>query len=95
MEDEVSPLVMPTKSQRELWWHLVMADDGVDPAGYWLGWCPVHDEEHDPELASAQFNFRKGVMRCLGEPCCHDGKKVISLTNVMTMKMEGVNRGQR
>ena len=84
--DDVSPLVMPTQNQRALWWHFVMADDGVDPDGYWLGHCPIHDLKRDLEVATAQFNFRKGVMRCLGEPSCHEGKRAVSLTNVLTLK---------
>lgn len=64
-----------------------MEVDGIDEHGYWLGWCPVHDEVQDPETASAQFSFRKGVMRCLGEPSCHEGRRVISLTNVTLMMM--------
>jgi hypothetical protein len=64
-----------------------MEADGIDEAGYWLGWCPIHDDKQDTELASAQFSFRKGVMRCLGEPSCHEGRRVISLTNVAMMML--------
>lgn len=92
---EVSPLLMPTQSQKDLWWHLVMEADGVDMDGYWLGWCAVHDREHDVEIATAQYNFRKGVMRCLGEPTCHEGKRVVSLTNVLMMMHKGGSSGQR
>lgn len=93
---EVSILYMPSKSQRAQWWQYVMEADGIDEQGYWLGHCPVHDEVKDPELASAQFNFRKGVMRCLGEPSCHEGRRVISLTNVTIMMMHGEGEsGQR
>lgn len=93
MGDEVSIMYMPSQSQRDMWWELVMEADGVDQDGYWLGWCPVHDEKQDPDLASAQFNFRKGVMRCLGEPSCHQGKRVMSLTNLTVLMMR--NHGQQ
>lgn len=69
-----------------------MPDDGVDLEGNWLGWCAIHDKDHDSELATAQFNFRKGVMRCMGEPSCHEGKRALSLANVMVM-MVGESSG--
>lgn len=72
-----------------------MVDDGTDQDGYWLGWCAIHDEEHDSEIATAQYNFRKGVMRCLGEPSCHEGKRVVSLTNVLLMVAKEGTSGQR
>lgn len=91
--DDVSPLYMPSKSQEAMWWHLVMVDDGVDQDGYWLGWCAIHGREQDTEIATAQYNFRKGVMRCLGEPSCHEGKRVVSLTNVLAMVQMGGSGG--
>lgn len=94
-QEQVSIMYMPTPTQREMWWGLVMEADGVDQDGYWLGWCPVHDSVRDVELASAQFNFRKGVMRCLREPPCHEGKRVISLTNLTIMIMKGGEHGER
>jgi hypothetical protein len=95
MVEEVSILFMPSQSQKGLWWHLVMPDDGVDQDGYWLGWCPIHDSEKDEDTATAQFNFRKGVMRCLGEPSCHPDKRVMSLMNVALKIGEAASRGQR
>lgn len=87
MTETVSIMYHPSPSQRTLWWHLVIEDDGVDQDGYWFGWCPLHGEARDPEQPTAQFNFRKGVMRCLGEPSCHAGQRVMSLTNVAIAKM--------
>lgn len=95
MSEEVSILFMPSQSQRGLWWGLVMPLDGVDQDGYWLGWCPLHDHEKDEDVATAQFNFRKGVMRCLAEPPCHPGKRVMSLMNVAIRIGEEAARGQR
>lgn len=94
MGEEVSIMFMPSKSQRGLWWDMVMETDGVDQDGYWLGWCPVHDKVRDPEVASAQFNFRKGVIRCLGDPCCHEGQRVMSLTN-LTVRIMKEHHGER
>lgn len=95
MAVEVSIMYMPSKAQRELWWSLVMESDGVDQDGYWLGFCPIHDSVKDTELATAQFNFRKGVMRCLGEPSCHDGQRSMSLTNVAMKMLGGSSSGER
>lgn len=63
-----------------------MSEDGTDESGYWLGWCPLHDDVMDPEIPSAHFNFKAGVLRCLREPSCHEGQRVISLTNA-TIKL--------
>lgn len=76
-----------------MWWRYVMEADGIDQDGYWLGHCPIHDEVKDPEVASAQFNFRKGVMRCLGVEPCHGEKRCMSLTNVTIMLMKGGESG--
>jgi hypothetical protein len=92
---EVSIMFLPSKAQRAQWWGLVMEADGVDQDGYWLGFCPIHDKVRDPELASAQFNFRKGVMRCLGEPSCHGEKRSMSLTNVAIKMLEGSISGEQ
>lgn len=71
-----------------MWWRFVIEADGVNPEGYWLGWCPLHGTPGDANAPSAQFNFRKGVMRCLGEPSCHPEQRVMSLTNVIVKRME-------
>jgi hypothetical protein len=72
----------PNEYQSNLWSQQVIVADGTDEEGYWHGWCPLHDNENDPEVPSALINFQKGVLKCLGEPCCHEGR-AISLQNVL------------
>lgn len=79
---EVDPLHMPSKFQEGLWADYVLVEDRTDPEGNWHGWCPLH--KWDGQNPTALFNFQSGVMVCLGDPCCHDGKGAISLTNVLT-----------
>lgn len=78
---EVNPLHMPSKYQEELWGNYVVAEDGTDQEGNWHGRCPLHTGGGD---LSALFNFQSGVLVCLGDPSCHEGKRAISLTNVLT-----------
>lgn len=73
---------MPSKFQEGLWADYVMEQDGTDTEGNWHGSCPLHTwGAGEP---TALFNFQSGVMVCLGDPCCHEGKRAISLTNVLT-----------
>lgn len=71
---------LPTEHQKNLWWRLIIEEDGTSVDGYWHGWCPLHDNNQDREVTTALFNFLKGVMKCLGEPCCHKGR-ALSLHN--------------
>jgi hypothetical protein len=80
----VDPLHLPSEFQEGLWGASVIAGDGTDQNGSWHGWCPLHDNVMDPDLPSALFNFATGVLVCNGEPSCHEGKRAISLTNVLT-----------
>lgn len=47
----------------------VLWDDGADDEGNLLGFCPLHDADRKVE-GSAEFNFRKGIMRCQADPRC-------------------------
>jgi len=79
---------------RLLWKHVIQTRPPLD--GWWYGWCPLHDPDgSDPDQPTAEFNFFKGVMRCLGDPDlgCHEmrtkgavpkRKTVISLVNLLT-----------
>lgn len=80
-------MFLPNEFQKNLWWSFVIEEDGTDTEGYWHGWCPIHDNEHDKEVPTALFNFLKGVMKCNGDPCCHEGR-AMSLQNVL-MRMYG------
>jgi len=80
---DVNPLHLPSSYQEELWGKYVIAGDGTDLDGDWHGWCPLHDKAEDPERPTALFNFQSGVMVCMGDPSCHEGKRAISLTNVL------------
>lgn len=80
----IDPLHLPSEYQEGLWGESVIAGDGTDQSGNWHGWCPLHDDAMDPAKPSALFNFATGVMVCNGDPSCHDGKRAISLTNVLT-----------
>lgn len=57
----------------------VVWQDGCDERGTFIGWCPLHDPGKEVE-ASAEYNFTKGIMRCVGT--CHHGKRAMSLQNV-------------
>lgn len=81
---DVSPIHLPSAYQEGLWGSSIIAEDGTDQNGYWHGWCPIHDEVKDAGKPTAMFNFESGVMVCNGEPSCHEGKRAISLTNVLT-----------
>lgn len=72
--------LLPSKSQYALWKDWVDWTLGADPAGEFLGACPLHDK--DKEDMSAVFNFDRGVMRCQGDPSCHAPKRAMSLGNV-------------
>lgn len=76
----INPLHMPSRYQEELWGHYIIVEDGTDQEGNWHGRCPLHTASG----VSALFNFQSGVLVCLGEPSCHEGKRAISLTNVLT-----------
>jgi len=80
----VDPLHLPSEYQEGLWGSLVIVEDGTDQDGNWHGWCPLHESEMDPERPTALFNFQSGVLVCNGDPSCHEGKRAISLTNVLT-----------
>ena len=68
----------------------VMWSDGCDDDGNFIGWCPLHDQAKATEGASAEFNFRHGVMRCFGdEPTCHPGKRAMSLDTVIARMADG------
>jgi hypothetical protein len=79
----VDPLHMPSKYQEELWGNYIIAEDGTDQEGNWHGWCPMHPFPGD-NRPTALFNFQSGVLVCLADPSCHEGKRAISLTNVLT-----------
>ncbi len=68
----------------------VLWSDGCDENGVFIGWCPLHDQGRQTE-ASAEFNFTKGIMRCAGDPCCHEGKRAMSIQNLI-QRMANVNR---
>jgi hypothetical protein len=79
---EIPDEFRPNEFQAKLWSQQLIATDGTDGEGYWHGWCPLHDNENDPEVPTALFNFLKGVMKCNGDPCCHKGR-AISLQNLL------------
>jgi hypothetical protein len=70
------------RQHQELWIRYLIASDGVDADGWWLGYCPLHDERHAPGSATAEFNFGRNYFRCLAEPTCHPGKSCVTLTNL-------------
>ena len=78
------PMHMPSEYQEGLWGTYIIIEDGTDQSGNWHGWCPMHDEARDKDRPTALFNFLSGVLVCNGEPSCHEGKRAISLTNVLT-----------
>lgn len=67
----------------------VFPDDGIDDGGWWIGWCPLHDEARDPRKSTARYNFKSGVYKCtrLPEPC-HAPKKGMSLVNLLKLMAE-------
>lgn len=80
----VNPLHLPSQFQEGLWGDSVIVGDGTDPKGNWHGWCPLHDMDMVADKPTALFNFVTGTMVCNGDPSCHEGKRSISLTNVLT-----------
>lgn len=78
---DIPPQYLPSDYQRKLWWKYVDEGSGVDDNGNWLGQCPLH--KRDPDAPTAWFNFRAGVLKCLGDPSCHEGHRAMSLNNVM------------
>ena len=55
---------------------------GADPSGNFNGHCVMHDREKTM-IASAVYNFDRGVLRCQGEPSCHSPKRAMSLVNAL------------
>lgn len=47
--------------------------------GWWLGWCPKHDEERDADKATAEYNFQLDQFKCCAEPSCHTGRSRVPL----------------
>jgi len=79
----VNPIHLPSEYQEGLWGKCVIVKDGTDQNGNWHGFCPIHDQVRSKAKPTALFNFETGVMVCNGEPSCHEGKRSISLTNVL------------
>ena len=77
----------PVFSQYEAW---VLWGDGADDEGNLLGHCPLHDKQREVE-ASAEFNFRKGVMRCQGDPRCDPRKRSAENNGRVPRSMSLVN----
>lgn len=75
---DISLVALPSAYQLSSWNTYVDWEDGPDDEGDWFGRCPLHQES-----ANAIFNFKKGVLRCDGEPSCHEGKRAMSLSNVL------------
>lgn len=66
---------------------VVWTDEAVDD--YFIGFCPFHDPQRLRE-GSAEFNFKKGVVRCITGPegKCHPGKRVMSMSNMFAAMKE-------
>lgn len=62
-------------------------DDGADEFGYFIGHCPICDPQRQRE-ASGEFNFSKGVFRCLAK-CCHPGKNAMSIARLADRILRG------
>ena len=86
---DVDPTFKPSAYQEGLWAEWIIIEDETDQAGNWHGWCPLHDTYMNAEKPTALFNFLSGVMVCNGDPSCHEGKRAISLTNVLTRMHHG------
>lgn len=63
---------------------LVHWSDGCDPHGNFNGHCVVHDSLKEEDL-SAEYNFDRGVMRCLRSPSCHAPKRAMSIVNAVKL----------
>jgi len=82
--DDVSIWALPTAWQHRNFDGWVDIDGGHDMDGNFNGFCRLHDRAKEVE-GSAVYNFKKGAMRCQGDPCCHPGRRAMSLTNVITV----------
>lgn len=76
---------MPSDHQKRMWSSFTDPSSDPDGDGNWLGWCPIHDRLHADDVPSAHYNFKRGVMRCLNDPPCHEGKRAISLSNLIIL----------
>jgi hypothetical protein len=88
------PTKMTTEERYERRWaSYIVYEKGMTSDSWWFGWCPLHDKDRaDP---SAQFNFKKGSMRCLNlqsedlkSSPCHPGKRGMSLDNLTSRLLE-------
>lgn len=77
----VLPGWLPSPAQHRRWEPWVVWKDGCDDQGNFIGHCPMHDPSKQTE-ASAEINFMKNILRCQGDPSCHEGKRAMSLSNV-------------
>lgn len=65
------PLVLgPSKEQ-------VNGDDG-----WWMGWCPLHDNDRKRGKPTAMYHFRLGSYKCLLDIPCHAPKRGMSIINL-------------
>ena len=77
----VRPAFLPSPYRHPQFEPWVLWSEGCDDQGNFIGYCPMHDDGKETE-ASAIYNFLKDVIRCQGDPSCHDGQRAMSLTNV-------------
>lgn len=61
---------------------------GTEVDGWLFGWCIIHDDVHDTDKPTAQFNFFNSTMRCLTRAdACHPGKRSVSLQNAAVARV--------
>jgi hypothetical protein len=72
----------PSRAQFTRWWPFVESAMGSDDEGWWYAICPVHDTAMEHGM-SAMISFRHGMLRCLGDAGCHEGKTGMTLTNAV------------
>jgi hypothetical protein len=76
---------LPSKYQWNHFRNWVMIGNVADNSRPYkfYGWCPLHDRVRDPNVPTAIYQFHKAVMRCLADEPCHEGKRGITLVDLM------------
>lgn len=79
-EDAVPEWAEPRTRVSKRFVDWVIWSDGCDEVGDFIGWCPLCDPQRERD-GSANFNFHKGVFRCVSK-CVHPDKRAMSLDNL-------------
>lgn len=80
---DVSLEHLPNVQEYNRWRNWVRWNDGCDPEGNFIGWCPLHDRKRNADIGLATYNFLRGSFSCMNAPSCHEGRRGMTLVNLL------------